>query len=146
MIAFFKEIIMGLWSLVIGLRITAKEFITPKVTVHYPHESEKMPARFRGHVELIAGEDGSPNCVACMMCERACPSNCIKITSQKDPETKKKVLTGWDLDFTKCSLCGSCVESCKFDALRFSRVYNHVSQNKEDFYYDLLKDLEEENK
>lgn len=146
MSAFIKEIFTGLWSLITGLRITAKEFITPKVTVHYPHESEKMPARFRGHVELIAGEDGSPNCVSCMMCERACPSGCIKITAHKDPETKKKVLTGWDLDFTKCSLCGSCVESCKFDALRFSRVYNHVSQNKDDFQYDLLKDLEEENK
>lgn len=146
MSAFIKEIFTGLWSLVVGLRITAKEFITPKVTIHYPHESEKMPARFRGHVELIAGEDKSPNCVACMMCERACPSDCIKITSVKDPETKKKVLTGWDLDFTKCSLCGSCVESCKFDALRFSRVYNHVSRNKEDFYYDLLKDLKEDNK
>ena len=141
-----KEIFLGLRSLVIGMRITGKEFFSKKVTVHYPHETEIMPARFRGHIKLLANDLGEPRCISCMMCQRACPSGCITITSEKPEGSKKKVLTGYTLDFTRCSLCGSCVESCNFNAIDFSRVYNHVSTKKEDFYYDLLKDLEDENK
>ncbi|MGL1932013.1 MAG: NADH-quinone oxidoreductase subunit I [Desulfotalea sp.] len=145
MSSLIKETITGFISLLVGMRITAREFITPKVTVHYPHETEVMPARFRGHIELIADENGKPLCVSCGLCQKACPSQCISISSVKKEGEKKKTLIAYDLDFTKCSLCGSCVESCAFGAIRFSRVYNHVSRNKEDFYYDLLKDLEEDN-
>lgn len=141
---FFKDTLLGFKSLLVGMRITAKEFFTPKITVHYPHETERMPARFRGHIKLTSNEDGNAKCIACMMCVRACPSNCIAITSEKPEGSKKKVLTGYILDFTKCSLCGSCIESCKFDAIEFSKVYNHVSRRKEDFYYDLIGDLRKE--
>lgn len=144
MSSLIKETFSGFKSLLVGMRITAREFITPKVTVHYPHEREVMPKRFRGHIELIASEDGTPLCVSCGLCQRACPSGCIGITSEKKEGEKKKTLTSYDLDFTKCSLCGSCVESCSFGAIRFSRVYNHVSRNKEDFHYNLLKDLGED--
>ena len=49
-------------------------------------------------------------------------------------------------DFTRCSLCGSCVEACKFDALEFSKEYNLASTRKEDFHFDLLQRLEDRNK
>lgn len=143
---FIKEIFLGFKSLLVGMRITAKEFFTPKITIHYPHQTEIMPARFRGHIKLVGDKEGLPICISCGMCEKACPSHCIKITSIKPEGAKKKELTGYMLDFTKCSLCGSCVEVCTFSAIEFSRVYNHVSRNKEEFHYDLLKDLEEENK
>jgi NADH-quinone oxidoreductase subunit I len=48
------------------------------------------------------------------------------------------------LDFTKCSLCGSCVEACRDGAIRFSREYNLASTSKEDFIMDLFKRLEDE--
>ncbi|CAG36045.1 NuoI/complex I 23 kDa subunit family protein [Desulfotalea psychrophila] len=143
MIEFIKEIVLGLWSLIVGMRITAREFFTPKITVQYPHETEVMPARFRGHIELIGDEEGNTRCVACGMCVRACPSGCIKVSGEKLEGSKKKIATVYELDFTKCSLCGSCIESCNFGAIQFSRVYNHVSTKKEDFYYNLIKDLEE---
>ena len=50
------------------------------------------------------------------------------------------------LDFTRCSLCGSCVESCSFGAIDFSKEYNLASTKKEDFYFNLLKRLEERRK
>jgi ferredoxin len=53
---------------------------------------------------------------------------------------KKKSVTEFKLDFTKCSLCGSCVEVCPTDALEFSKDYNLASTSKEAFYQiDLLK-------
>lgn len=141
---YFSEIITGLWSLIVGLSVTFREFFSPTVTVEYPYEKLTMPERFRGHIQLIADEEGNPNCIVCMMCQRACPSNCISLAGKKEEGQKKKALTKYILDFTKCSLCGSCVESCNFDALEYSKEYNLASTRREDFIIDLLKRLEEQ--
>ena len=143
MVTYFTEIYHGLVSLFVGLGITAKEFFQPPVTVSYPYETLTMCDRYRGHVELLANEEGKAKCVVCGLCERACPSDCISLAGEKPEGQKKKVLTKYILDFTKCSLCGSCVESCNFDALDFSKNYNLASTRKEDFIFDLLKRLEE---
>ena len=143
--AYFSEIFQGLWSLFVGLGITFKDFFKPVVTMPYPYETIEMPARYRGHVELIEDEEGKPKCIVCMACQRACPSDCITLDGEKPEGSKKKVLTSYQLDFTRCSLCGSCVEACNFDALTFSKEYNLASTRKEDFYFDLLKRLEDRN-
>ena len=70
-------------------------------------------------------------------------SNCITVNGKKQEGAKKKVLTEYILDFTTCSLCGSCVESCNFNAITFSKDYNLASTNKDDYIFDLLKRLEE---
>lgn len=141
MIAYFHEIFTGLWSLVVGMGITLKEFFSPTVTVQYPYQKLEMPERYRGHIQLKGDADGRPKCIVCMMCARACPSGCITIDGKKNEESKKKELTRYTLDFTKCSLCGLCVESCNFDAIEFSKEYCMVSSNKDDFHIDLLQRL-----
>lgn len=145
MVAYFSEIYNGLMSLFIGMGVTFKEFIKPTVTVSYPYETLTMCNKYRGHIELISNEEGQPNCVVCGLCERACPSNCITLAGKKPEGEKKKVLTKYILDFTKCSLCGSCVESCNFNAIEYSKEYNLASTRKEDFIFDLLKRLKERN-
>jgi NADH-quinone oxidoreductase subunit I len=145
MVSYFSEIYHGLLSLFAGMAVTFKEFFKPTVTVSYPYETLTMCDRFRGHVELIASDEGTPNCIVCMMCQRACPSDCISVAGEKPEGGKKKVLTKYTLDFTKCSLCGSCVESCNFNALEFSKEYNLASTRKEDFHFDLLQRLEDRN-
>jgi NADH-quinone oxidoreductase subunit I len=142
-----KEIILGFWSLVTGMRITIAQFFKSSVTVHYPHETLRIPPRFRGHIELVRDpETGKPKCFACKLCERACPSDCIAVEGAKLEGAKKKSVTSYRLDFTKCSLCGSCVEACRDGAIRFSREYNLASTSKEDFVMDLFRRLEEEAK
>jgi NADH-quinone oxidoreductase subunit I len=142
-----KEIITGFNSLVTGMRITLGQFFKPSVTVQYPHESLKMPPRFRGHIELVRDpETGKAKCFACKLCERACPSDCITVEGAKLDGAKKKSVTEYILDFTKCSLCGSCVEACRDNAIRFSREYNLASTSKEEFIMDLFKRLEDEAK
>jgi NADH-quinone oxidoreductase subunit I len=143
----FKEITGGFNSLLTGMWVTLVEFFKPPVTVQYPHESLKMPARFRGHIELVRDEaTGRPICFACKVCERVCPSDCISVEGAKLEGEKKKSVTMFKLDFTKCSLCGSCVEACKSNAIRFSKQYNLASTSKEDFILDLFKRLEAESK
>ncbi|MCX6884244.1 MAG: NADH-quinone oxidoreductase subunit I [Verrucomicrobiota bacterium] len=140
-----KEVYDGFKSLVTGMRITIGQFFKPTITVQYPHESLKMPTRFRGHIELVTDpETGKPLCFACKLCERACPSDCITVEGAKLEGDKKKSVTDYKLDFTKCSLCGSCVEACRDGAIRYSRDYNLASTSKEDFVMDLFKRLERE--
>ena len=127
------------------MRITLGQFFKRSVTVQYPHESLKMPTRFRGHIELVRNpETGKAICFACKLCERACPSDCIIVEGAKLDGAKKKSVTQYMLDFTKCSLCGSCVEACRDGAIRFSREYNLASTSKDEFIMDLFQRLENE--
>jgi NADH-quinone oxidoreductase subunit I len=141
----FSEIYSGVKSLFIGMRITLGQFFKPIVTVQYPHATLKIPPRFRGHIELVRDPTtGKAICFACKLCERACPSDCITVEGAKLDGAKKRSVTSYRLDFTKCSLCGSCVEACRDGAIRFSREYNLASVNKEDYLMDLIKRLEAE--
>jgi len=142
-----KEVAGGLKSLAVGMRITLGQFFKPTVTVHYPRETLPIPPRFRGHIELVRDPNtGKPLCFSCKLCERACPSDCITVEGVKPEGSKKKTVSKYILDFTKCSLCGSCVEACRDGAIRFSREYNLAGLSKEDFIMDLFARLQEEAK
>ena len=136
---YLKEIVLGAYSLAVGMGITLRHAFRRPVTVNYPYESLPMPARYRGHIELTRDEQGQPKCVVCMACQKACPSRCISIEGRKAEGATRRTLTLYGLDFTTCSLCGLCVESCNFDALHFSKEYNLASTRKEDYQMDLLQ-------
>ncbi len=145
-----KRALIELWtgfaSLLTGMRITLQQFFKKDVTVRYPHQVLKMPKRYRGHVVLVRDpETGKSLCVACKSCQKACPSECIVVDGLKKEGEKKKSVTEFNLDFTKCSLCGSCVEVCPADALEFSKDYNLASTSKEQFVrIDLMKGVEKD--
>ena len=133
---------LSLWA---GMKVTLREFFKPPVTEQYPYETPRIPARFRGHIELVRDpETGEAICLACKACEMACPSDCIVVEGEKKAGAKRKSVTVFKLDFTKCSLCGLCVEACRSGAIRFSKEYNVVGFNKEEFIMDLFKRLQEE--
>ena len=146
MLTVLRETLGGFKSLLVGMRITAREAARPSITVQYPHQTLKMPGRFRGHVKLVLDPvTGKSRCTACNLCVRACPSDCIDVDGMKREGEKKKSVTEYVLDFTTCSLCGSCVEVCPSDAIEYSKDYNVVSRNREDFsHMDLVKNLEGE--
>lgn len=141
-----RDVYQGFKSLLIGMRITAREASRPSLTVQYPHDTLPMPARFRGHIKLILDpETGKSRCTACTLCERACPSGCIVLDGVKREGEKKKSVSKYELDFTTCSLCGACVEACPSDAIEFSREYNTVSFDRGDFsHMDLYQKVEAE--
>jgi NADH-quinone oxidoreductase subunit I len=61
------------------------------VTIQYPDERRPYATRLRSLHRLVRREDGSPRCVACMMCETVCPAHCIYIvaTEHPNPEIEK---------------------------------------------------------
>ena len=136
---YFNDILAGSWSLAVGMWITLQHAFRRPVTIQYPYQTMKMPARYRGHIELTCdAATGQPKCICCMACQRACPSACIELDGVKPEGATRKVPTRYTLNFTTCSLCGLCVESCNFDALEFSKDYNLASVRKADYHMDLL--------
>ena len=141
---YFQDLVGGAWSLAVGMGITLRHAFRRAVTVEYPYATLPLPKRFRGHIELTCDEQtGQPKCIVCMACMRACPSGCITLDGAKPEGGTRKVLSKYALDFTTCSLCGLCVESCNFDAIHFSRDYNLASTRKQDYVMDMLKRAQE---
>ncbi|MBU2026237.1 MAG: NADH-quinone oxidoreductase subunit I [Proteobacteria bacterium] len=137
--------ITGAVSLIAGLGVTIKAFFQPVVTSQYPRQLLNISPRFRGHTKLLADKDnlGKNGCIACGICVRNCPSGSIKeIEGEKREGEKRKTATTYILDYTTCSQCGICVESCPSDCLAFSADFNLAGYNREDFYYDLVKEFE----
>lgn len=135
--------VKGLWSLVVGLSITGRFLASPIETVHYPRRvvDPEVVKSYRGPVELIhkEGAPGETKCISCQMCVKACPSGCL--TVKKSKESKAPEI--WISDFSLCSLCGSCVEVCPADAIRYSHNVYWTVTDRKDLKRDLLADLKQ---
>lgn len=140
-----QEVANGFVSLLVGMKITLGQFLKPVITEQYPRTTPKLPKKFRGHIELVPHENGESSCIACLLCSKACPSDCIVVEGEKKAGAKKKSVTKYVMDFNKCSLCGACIEVCPTAAIDFSRTYNLAGTNKDYFHMDLLKRLQELN-
>src|SRR6266567_856813 len=124
-------------GIVKGLAETARNFIGSYVeedrltTVQYPEE--RLPAKEAARNFPILVFDGNDpqaglRCVACLICEKECPPQCIYIEKSKD---KKPDYVGkpqlypavFDIDTSVCMSCQICVEVCPFDAIKMDTEF-----------------------
>ena len=74
---YFVNFWKGLWSLLVGMKVTGTEFVTPKVTEQYPENREtlKIGERFRATLTLKFDAEGNHKCIACGICQMNCPKS-----------------------------------------------------------------------
>lgn len=120
-----------------GLAETARNFFGSYfqeqrlTTVQFPEERRPLPEASRNFPFLIYdGEDPEKGlrCVACRICEKECPPQCIFIEKSKD---KKPDFVGkqqfypdvFDIDVSVCMSCQICVEVCPFEAIKMDTEF-----------------------
>ena len=77
----------------------------PKVTINYPYEKGYLSPRFRGEHALRRYPSGDERCIACKLCEAACPAQAITIDAEEREDGARRT-TRYDIDMTKCIYCG----------------------------------------
>ncbi len=138
---YLKTIASGLKTLLVGMRVTARQVRRKPVTLTYPHKKPELSTAYRSAIKLVRfDETGTHDCIACMQCVNICPSACITIEGEKMEGIKRKRATRVDMDFALCSLCGLCVDVCPTETLEYSRLYDDVGRTR-DWNMDLLEEF-----
>jgi NADH-quinone oxidoreductase subunit I len=120
-----------------GMAVTARNFVGSYfdkerlITVQYPEERNPLPENYRNFPFLIYDSDdphAGLRCVACKICEKECPPQCIYIVKSDDkkpdymgkPQFYPKI---FDIDISVCMSCQICVEVCPFEAIKMDKEF-----------------------
>lgn len=104
-------------------------------TINYPYEKGPLSPIFRGEHALRRYPTGEERCIACKLCQAACPAHAITIESEPRPDGARRT-TRYDIDMTKCIYCGFCQEACPVDAIVLGPNYEFLGAIHEELHYD----------
>ncbi|MEG0789202.1 MAG: 4Fe-4S binding protein [Alistipes sp.] len=121
----------ALFSLMTGLRTTMREFFTRKTTECYPENRAelRLSPRFRGTLTMPHDAQNQHHCVACGLCQTACPNGTIQVTSRQEITEEGKsvrVLAVYRYDLGSCMFCQLCVNVCPHGAITFDQEFEHA--------------------
>lgn len=135
---------MKIWGtgLLNGLRISFRNLRRPAITMQYPKVKFDLPERARWAVAPKYDEQGVPKCTGCMTCVKTCPDHVLDLQFTTNEETKDKHIDVFSYQVAACMMCGLCVESCPFDALKMSHEYELARWAPDQLQYNLLENVE----
>lgn len=133
------EVVLGL-GIIKGMIETARNFVGSYYdparfpTIQYPEERQPLPENSRSFPILIYdGEDPEAGlrCVACKICEKECPPQCIYIVVERDEKGRaKRHPAVFDLDISVCMGCQICVEVCPFDSIKMDVAFEKAGTDR----------------
>jgi NADH-quinone oxidoreductase subunit I len=134
----------GLYTILVGMKVTLRHVFIPAVTIQYPSVKPQMPERERNRLYV-----NMDDCIGCDQCSRACPVSCIEIETVKSipgeelgttSNGKKKALwvTTFNIDFAKCCYCQLCVFPCPTECIYMTDVYEFSEFQRENLVYDFV--------
>ncbi len=140
----------GLWTVLVGMKITLKHIFVPSVTIQYPEIKPVLPERARNRLYVNMAD-----CIGCTQCATACPVNCITIETVKAVPSdgqritsngKKKALwvTKFDIDIAKCCFCSLCTYPCPTECIKMTNVYEFSEFERNDLIYSFASLSESE--
>ena len=136
---YFRNIYDNVVSIAIGMKITLKYCFQKTVTVQYPEQQLTFAPRYRGIHEFELDK-----CIACDMCAKACPVDCIYIDKSGPRKIDKKIgkvnpadpkngqLLRYAIDYSKCLFCALCTEPCPTDCIHMGKLHDLSSYTRED--------------
>ena len=86
---YIRNIYKGVYTVLVGMRVTIRQFFEPNVTHQYPYEHDfekkqnvrEIPKGYRGQLY-----NRIEDCIGCKKCEMICPVDCITIEGTKLPK------------------------------------------------------------
>jgi NADH-quinone oxidoreductase subunit I len=151
MLNYFKNMWLGVFTVLVGLRLTLIHLFARNVTVQYPDEQYPIPPNARNRLYL------DPDlCDACLRCVKACPVNCITVESLravpaltpplKNGDKRNLWVTDYKIDFAKCCFCALCVEPCPTSAIIMTTEFEYSAYTREELHYTFVKMSDEDRK
>ena len=113
----------------------------PQSIADYPKEEGEQlrdtttVTNYSRNFPMLLHDGGEPmdtvRCVACQICERECPPQCIYIEKDYDENGKYiKRPAIFDIDVSVCMSCQICVEVCPFDAIVMNSQFELSTPNR----------------
>ena len=136
---FLVDLLEGMWvTLRYDLAVGGKAGKPKELyTEQYPKERPQVAERYRGAPRLnINPDSGETLCIACDLCSLACPENLIVVSSVRDEKTRRKVLTTFTYDLSRCMFCGLCEDACPVDALELTQDFELANYTREGAIWD----------
>lgn len=128
---YFIGFFSAIGSLLLGMKTTIKVYFRKKTTEQYPENRAELVMfdRFRGTLAMPHNAENEHRCIACGLCQGACPNDTIAITSETivtEEGKKKKILAKYEYDLGSCIFCQLCVNACPHDAITFDQNFEHA--------------------
>lgn len=138
---YLQNIWLGIWTVLVGMKITCKHAFSRKVTIQYPKVKMDLPDRARNRLYV-----NMDDCIGCDQCAKACPVNCITIETIKSlpfedlgttstGNNKRLWVPTFDIDIAKCCYCGLCVYPCPTECIKMTDVYEFAEYDRGNLIY-----------
>jgi NADH-quinone oxidoreductase subunit I len=131
---YFRNISDNVSSILTGLKITLKYCFQKTVTVQYPEQRLALAPRYRGIHEFEADK-----CIACDLCAKVCPVDCIYIDKTGPRKIDKATgkagggdLLRFAIDYSKCLFCALCTEPCPTACIHMGKLHDLSSYSRAD--------------